>query len=266
MYSNQYDSAATQLTVWQYVLKWLRVIPRRRYRQLRAWFRQFNSTTGRKWRSIARIKSREATETASERLEEFEVAGRNWYEQNRPRAEQAARQARAWTVRRWWQLVTGTKFALSIIVSAIFFGMIAGLIFFIFLRSDEADAAQLTCESCSLVSVIRVIDGDTLDTDAGRVRLYGIDTPEREEPCYDEATLEMQRLASSHVRLEAGPRLMDDNDRNLRYLYTEAGASIDELMIAKGLAEAWTRDGQHREHLMQIQGVAMQERTGCLWR
>ncbi|MEL7675557.1 MAG: hypothetical protein AAGU78_17610, partial [Chloroflexota bacterium] len=41
-------------------------------------------------------------------------------------------------------------------------------------------------------SVIRVIDGDTIDVRLGgetyRVRYIGIDTPERDEQCYSEAT------------------------------------------------------------------------------
>ena len=42
------------------------------------------------------------------------------------------------------------------------------------------------------VQVVRVIDGDTLDILISdikyRVRLFGVDTPERRERCYEEAT------------------------------------------------------------------------------
>lgn len=262
---NSSTSATHQLSPWQKALKWLRIMPRRRYRQVRAWFRRFNSTTGREWREKARVESNKAFERTSEQLDEFSKTSARWYEKNRPKAERAAKKARIWTVRRWWEAVNGVKIALSIVVSTVFFAAVAALIFFL-LQDDEADAAQLNCEDCSLVSVVRVIDGDTLDTGAGRIRLYGIDAPERGEDCFDEATDELKRLASSRVRTERGARLTDPFDRNLRYLYTEAGASIDELLVSKGLAVAWTQDGQHRDHLMGMQGTAMQQRTGCLWR
>lgn len=265
MYMQSSDNAEDRLNPWQYALKWLRVMPRRRYRQMRAWLRRFNATTGRQWRERFRTRSKQTAEQASERFDEIEAGSRRWYEQNRPKAEQAARRARAWTVKRWWEAVRGVKLALSIVISTIFFAAIAAIIFFL-ARDSGTEAAQLNCEDCSLVSVVRVIDGDTLDTDAGRIRLYGVDAPERGEDCFDEATEELERLASSRVRTEQGARLTDLNDRNLRYLYTEAGASIDELLISKGLAVAWTQDGQHREHLMRIQGTAMQERAGCMWR
>ena len=265
MYTHSSDNAPNQLTPVQYALKWLRIVPRRRYRQLLAWFRRFNATTGRNWRDQFNTRSKKAADQTVERLEEIEAESRKWYKRNRPKAEKAARKARAWTVRRWWEAVRGVKLALSIIVSTVFFALLAALIFFV-LRDDEAEAASLNCDDCSLVSVVRIIDGDTLDTTAGRIRLYGIDAPERGEECFDEATGELERLASSSVRTERGARLTDSFDRNLRYLYTQSGASIDEILISKGLAVAWTQDGQHREHLMAVQGVAMQERTGCLWR
>jgi len=51
----------------------------------------------------------------------------------------------------------------------------------------------------------------------------------------------------------------------LAYVYTEDGASIDETMIREGLATAWTRDGQHRDHLMGLQREARKDNAGCLW-
>ena len=62
---------------------------------------------------------------------------------------------------------------------------------------------MITCPDCLLVDVNRIIDGDTLDTSIGRVRFYGIDSPERGEACFSEATAATERLAGSQVRLEA---------------------------------------------------------------
>jgi len=42
-----------------------------------------------------------------------------------------------------------------------------------------------------------------------RIRLNGVDTPERGEPCFLEATERFKELAGDAVRIEHGPRLSD---------------------------------------------------------
>ena len=111
----------------------------------------------------------------------------------------------------------------------------------------------LRCSDCPEVQVVRVIDGDTLDSTRGRVRLFGVDTPERGQRCASEATDRFQELAGNIVRLEDGPRATDSFDRLLAYVYTQDGLSIDETLIREGLATAWTRDGQHRDYLVGLE-------------
>ena len=123
----------------------------------------------------------------------------------------------------------------------------------------------LRCDDCPTLPVERVIDGDTLDTGAGRVRLFGVDTPERGEQCFNRATRALEKLAGGTVRVEVGPRLRDPNGRLLYYVYTEAGNSVDETLILEGLALAWTRDGQHRNFLYELEADARAAGTGCLW-
>ena len=120
--------------------------------------------------------------------------------------------------------------------------------------------------SCEALTVDRVIDGDTLDlVNGARVRLYGIDTPERGEPCYAEATDRLRQLAGATVRLESGPRATDSYGRRLAYAFTAEGFSIDVILIGDGLAEAWRRDGQHRDTLVGLEQSARENQAGCLW-
>jgi micrococcal nuclease len=123
--------------------------------------------------------------------------------------------------------------------------------------------------SLELAAVERVIDGDTLDVriagETRRVRLFGIDTPERGERCEGEATDRLRELAGESVRLRRDTRLQDPNGRDLRYLYTESGRSIDATMLAEGLAEPWTADGALRDDLILIAASARQDEIGCLW-
>jgi micrococcal nuclease len=110
-----------------------------------------------------------------------------------------------------------------------------------------------------------VIDGDTFDSSVGRVRLFGVDTPERGEGCYREATERLGELACNSVRVEPGPREQDRSGRLLFYVYTENGESIGEKLIREGLAHAWTEDGQHRDFLVDLESQARKEGNGCLW-
>ena len=126
-------------------------------------------------------------------------------------------------------------------------------------------ATTLRCADCPTLLVSRVIDGDTFDSPGGRVRLFGVDTPERGERCYSAAGKGLKQLAGRVVRLEAGPRAEDRGGRRLFYIYTEAGNSIDEILVREGLARAWTSDGQHRDLLIGLEREAQRRSAGCLW-
>ena len=42
---------------------------------------------------------------------------------------------------------------------------------------------ELCCRDCGVISVSRIIDGDTFESAGRRIRLYGVDTPERGQAC-----------------------------------------------------------------------------------
>ncbi len=67
------------------------------------------------------------------------------------------------------------------------------------------------------------------------------------------------------ARPENGPRTRDYPGRRLAYAYTMDGLSIDVLMIGEGLAETWTRHGQHRDTLVALEQAARENGAGCLW-
>jgi endonuclease YncB( thermonuclease family) len=123
----------------------------------------------------------------------------------------------------------------------------------------------LRCPDCPTLPVSSIIDGDTFDTPRGRVRLFGVDTPERGEKCYGPATTALKQLVGRLVRVELGPRALDPGGRFLYYVFTEAGNSIDEMLVQQGLARAWSRDGQYRDHLVGLEREAKRTGTGCLW-
>ena len=73
----------------------------------------------------------------------------------------------------------------------------------------------LRCLGCPTLQVIRVIDGDTFDSPAGRIRLFGVDTPELGQSCYQDATERLRELAGDTVRVQLGPRSTDQFGRLL---------------------------------------------------
>ncbi|MEZ4503760.1 MAG: thermonuclease family protein [Dehalococcoidia bacterium] len=136
-------------------------------------------------------------------------------------------------------------------------------------QSDGAWTLDAPTEDLVTVTVDRIIDGDTLDVlsalTAFRVRLFGIDAPETNEPCYLEATQRLETLAGSSVQLLPDERLQDPNGRELRYVFTSDGRSIDATLVAEGLAEAWRQDGRFREDLVALEDEARADGVGCLW-
>jgi len=117
--------------------------------------------------------------------------------------------------------------------------------------------------------VVHIVDGDTIDVRIGgeeeRVRYYGIDTPERGDPCYAEATERNAELAGQAVLLLPDARDRDRYGRLLRYMFDTDGASIDARLIAEGLARAWREDGTYRDQLVVLEAQAQLARAGCLW-
>lgn len=126
-----------------------------------------------------------------------------------------------------------------------------------------------TPEAWPLVAVERVVDGDTLDVRASgvtlRVRVYGINTTERGEACFTESTRRLEALAGREVRLVPDRRQQDGFQRELRYLFTPTGRSIDAMMVDEGVARAWRDDGTLRATLIGLEDAAKAAKRGCLW-
>jgi len=51
----------------------------------------------------------------------------------------------------------------------------------------------------------------------------------------------------------------------LAYVFDSSGNSIDVQLVAGGFAKAWTRDGQHRDVLVDLESSANSNGAGCIW-
>ncbi len=113
--------------------------------------------------------------------------------------------------------------------------------------------------------MVEVIGPDTVLTSDGRYRLYGVFVAPEEENCVTEATTRLMQLASGSVRLEAGPVPTDSGGTPIRYMYTQAGDSIDELFISEGIARFSAFDGPHYPWLLITAENARRAGAGCIW-
>lgn len=103
-------------------------------------------------------------------------------------------------------------------------------------------------ESRVLVNVSRVIDGDTIDlTDGKRVRLLGINTPEKNENFYQEAKDYLnQTVGNGEIWLEAFGK--DKYGRTLGYIYVD-DTLINLEIIKNGLASTYLLSPNQKYYL-----------------
>lgn len=122
-------------------------------------------------------------------------------------------------------------------------------------QSDLSPAPTSSTESDALAAagertvVTRVVDGDTVDTGVGRVRLIGIDTPETVHPergveCFGrEASAFAARLMppGTAVRLRYDAERRDRYGRLLAYVYrADDGLFVNAELVEQGYAQVST--------------------------
>lgn len=87
--------------------------------------------------------------------------------------------------------------------------------------------------------VTRVVDGDTVELEGGsRVRYIGVNTPERGEDYYQEATeLNRQRVEGKRVELVYDQECTDRYGRLLAYVCDPGGEMVNEALVSACLAK-----------------------------
>jgi len=130
-------------------------------------------------------------------------------------------------------------------------GLLIGLLCYQATRIDPAirPAARGSMdEPVQITQSVRMIDGDTFDTGAMRVRVADIDTPEVHGDCAHEVQLAARATARMRALLAAGPfelrplangRDEDRYGRKLR-IVTRGGRSLGDQLVAEGLARTWS--------------------------
>jgi len=114
------------------------------------------------------------------------------------------------------------------------------------------------------VFVIRVIDGDTIETDIGRIRLLGINTPERRQYFYEDAKNYLKQLENQSVYVLRDFKESDNYNRKLRYVFYGENL-INVEILEKGLAIPYMTDNlKYEDKLKKAQNFAKESEFG-IW-
>jgi endonuclease YncB( thermonuclease family) len=117
--------------------------------------------------------------------------------------------------------------------------------------------------------VTDVVDGDTIEVsmngEAYQVRYIGINTPEWDEPCGEEATAANALLVSGQtVTLVRDVSETDQYGRLLRYVYV-GDLFVNEYLVAQGWAEAreYPPDTAFNDEFEALEADAIAAGLGC---
>ena len=116
--------------------------------------------------------------------------------------------------------------------------------------------------------VTRVVDGDTIVIENGdSVRLLGIDTPERGQECYKEATARLKELIlKKDIIVERDIEDKDRYKRSLRHIFYN-GTFINEVLVREGYAYLYFVEPnvKYNDILKDAVQEAKASNAGCLW-
>lgn len=111
--------------------------------------------------------------------------------------------------------------------------------------SESETTGTDNSQTGELARVIHVIDGDTIEIESQgkeyRVRYIGVDTPEREEPYYEEAADANRKMVDNEdVVLVQDVSETDQYGRLLRYVYLQDGTFVNAELISQGYGRVVT--------------------------
>lgn len=148
-------------------------------------------------------------------------------------------------------------------------------------RSPESLDSELPRPSqlAEPARIVRVVDGDTVDATLERtkgtvrVRLIGVDTPEKVDPrkpvqCFaEEASRFTEQLEGALVLLDYDVERYDRYGRTLAYVFLQDGRLFNLVLVREGYAQPYTvpPNVRYQELFVQAAARAREEGRG-LWR
>ena len=116
--------------------------------------------------------------------------------------------------------------------------------------------------------VTKVIDGDTIIVSGGdTIRMLGIDTDEKGQPCYAKAKDHLyELLINKEVTIEQDGPQKDLYKRLLRYVFLR-GENVNERMVREGYAVARLAPTtkKYNDVIRKAESEAILNNVGCKW-
>lgn len=134
--------------------------------------------------------------------------------------------------------------------------------------SEPASTPAGQSPAANITGAVRVIDGDSIDTNIdGRrtaVGLIGINAAPGNTPCGERATMLLRSLVADGLRLDEDPDIVfDERDRRMYYAYAADGRSIAQELVRAGVARA-TGAGREADQLRAAEIEARDAGASCL--
>ena len=127
---------------------------------------------------------------------------------------------------------------------------------------NSQEVSDLSAEAVEY-RISRIVDGDTVYMkDGTKVRLYGIDTPERDQPYGKQATRNLDKLGGRTVFVVE--RDTDRYGRLVGTLYTPEGVNVNLEMVCNGSAWWYSRYAKNNRAMASCQDDAKEAGLG-LW-
>lgn len=139
--------------------------------------------------------------------------------------------------------------------------ILVNLIFIGFFYSEYTGKATWTIETANIT---RIIDGDTFETDIGKIRLLGINTPEKKKPGFEEAKEFLSLYLGKEVELICFKECDDIYERKLRYIFYE-NRNLNEKILSLGLAHYYSySEDKYTKDLLKAEKQARDKERG-IW-
>lgn len=115
------------------------------------------------------------------------------------------------------------------------------------------------------IKIIRVIDGDTIESNIGNVRLLGVNSPEKNKYFYEESKNYLKKFENKSVILIFDKEIQDKYDRYLGYLEYE-NSLINLNLLEQGYASLYMEEGLYYEKkLIRAENSARKNNFG-IWK
>ncbi len=156
--------------------------------------------------------------------------------------------------------------SIIIVVAIHFSGNLKAKINEVVSKNNCENIPELPNKAIKLVT--KIIDGDTFLIEGGySVRILGIDTDEKDYPCYDDAKHYLEEMIlNKRVKLIKGANDFDQYCRYLRYVFVN-GKNVSVELVKNGLAVARfsPEDTEYRKEITQAEKEARENKVDCKW-